>query len=612
MPPEYKVRCLPPVTRSGGDEVLRFDLDGEERAISLKISQLTQRMVAGLPDRTLDLLELAALVYAVDSSVSRGGPALQKMGAQWHRRFHIEMAVRDLAFWEQSDVSAALEELLVFLSGDTFTFTFGVRKHSDAERNRFFKFGDETAWSADRVLMFSGGLESYAGALEETVRQGFSVALVSHASSTKIERVQKDLLNALRAKLNPDLFRHVPVQMRMVGGVKEGTHRSRSFLFATLGAVTAFGFGQERVSFHENGVVSLNLPPVGNVQGTRATRTTHPKSLRLMSQFLGLVFEKGMRIDNPFFWHTKTEIVEKVAQLEMAEQIRHTRSCADVHNQTKLHPHCGRCSQCVDRRFAFLAAGLETQDPKEAYAVDLLDGVRRSVIDKETALSYVRAAQQYVHATPDVLQQRYPEILQAVESFNEPAPTALSRIAVLLKRHGQSVISVMEYTLAHQTADAFPVGSLPWMYGEEKLQVAFSANADLPTISLQTSDQTYTIVFDDKRQIATIADVVDIPKGANWKLLRELAAEYLDGAGEGLDPLDYPTIAALDLSKRLGLASDEALRQRVNCARNKIGRLFEDAGLNAEQGKELVENILGAGYRLNPTLVTVRIKSATR
>ena len=612
MPPEYKVRCLPPVTRSGGDEVLRFDLDGEERAISLKISQLTQRMVAGLPDRTLDLLELAALVYAVDSSVSRGGPALQKMGAQWHRRFHIEMAVRDLAFWEQSDVSAALEELLAFLSGDTFTFTFGVRKHSDAERNRFFKFGDESAWSADRVLMFSGGLDSYAGALEETVRQGFSVALVSHASSTKIERVQKDLLAALRATLNPDLFRHVPVRMQMVGGVKEGTHRSRSFLFASLGAVTAFGFGQERVSFYENGVVSLNLPPVGNVQGTRATRTTHPKSLLLMSQFLGLVFENGMRIDNPFFWHTKTEVVEKVAQLEMAEQIRHTRSCADVHNQTNLNPHCGRCSQCVDRRFAVLAAGLETQDPKEAYAVDLLDGVRKSVIDKETALSYVRAARQYVHATPDLLQQRYPEILQAVESFNEPAPTALSRIAGLLKRHGQSVISVMEHTLAHQTADAFPLGSLPWMYGEEKRQAAFSADADVPTISLQTSDQTYTIVFDDEQQTATIADAVDIPKGANWKLLRELATEYLDGAGEGLDPLDYPTIAALDLSDRLGLASDEALRQRVNRARNKIGRLFEDAGLNADQGKELVENILGKGYRLNPTLVTVRIKSATR
>ena len=102
------------------------------------------------------------------------------------------------------------------------------------------------------------------------------------------------------------------------------------------------------------------------------------------------------------------------------------------------------------------------------YAVDLLDGVRKSVIDKETALSYVRAAQQYVHATPDVLQQRYPEILQAVESFSEPAPTALSRIAGLSKRHGQSVISVMEHTLAHQTADAFPVGSLPWMYGGGK------------------------------------------------------------------------------------------------------------------------------------------------
>jgi hypothetical protein len=43
---------------------------------------------------------------------------------------------------------------------------------------------------------------------------------------------------------------------------------------------------------------------------------------------------------------------------------------------TKLNPHCGQCSQCVDRRFAILAAGQEQEDPNESFDVGLLLGVR--------------------------------------------------------------------------------------------------------------------------------------------------------------------------------------------------------------------------------------------
>ena len=45
---------------------------------------------------------------------------------------------------------------------------------------------------------------------------------------------------------------------------------------------------------------------------------------------------------------------------------------------TMLHPHCGQCSQCIDRRFAILAAGQEHEDPAEAYKVDLFLGERES------------------------------------------------------------------------------------------------------------------------------------------------------------------------------------------------------------------------------------------
>jgi 7-cyano-7-deazaguanine synthase in queuosine biosynthesis len=125
------------------------------------------------------------------------------------------------------------------------------------------------------------------------------------------------------------------------GANKETTYRSRSFLFAVLGVIVAQSFGRDRVSFYENGVVSLNLQPVANVVGTRATRTTHPQTLDLMTQFFERVSKRTAKIDNPYFWRTKTDVVQTIARLGLADQIRVTNSCADTRNRTEQHPIAG-------------------------------------------------------------------------------------------------------------------------------------------------------------------------------------------------------------------------------------------------------------------------------
>jgi hypothetical protein len=60
---------------------------------------------------------------------------------------------------------------------------------------------------------------------------------------------------------------------------REYTQRSRSFLYAALGATVAAMVGRDRIRFYENGVVSLNLPVSAQAIGARATRTTHPRVL---------------------------------------------------------------------------------------------------------------------------------------------------------------------------------------------------------------------------------------------------------------------------------------------------------------------------------------------
>jgi len=47
-------------------------------------------------------------------------------------------------------------------------------------------------------------------------------------------------------------------------------------------------------------------------------------------------------------------------------------SCARIREMTVPQTHCGVCSQCVDRRFAVLAARLEAHDPETLYKLDLL------------------------------------------------------------------------------------------------------------------------------------------------------------------------------------------------------------------------------------------------
>lgn len=607
LPPEHRVWCLAPLTRSGGDEELRLKIDERTVSVKIRISQFSRQLVENLPDRTLDLLEIAALVYGTDSAVSRGGETDQQMGRKWHRRFIVEIPVRDLVFWQASDVAGALEEMLMFLSGDRFEFTFVKKNDPEAERGRFFDLGTDSAWQADRILMFSGGLDSFAGALEEVADHHQRVALVSHFSATKIGPIQRNLKKALEDRFGKGCLKHVPVQVQMAkGGRKEGTHRSRSFLFAVLGAITAQAFDRDRVSFHENGVVSINLPPVSNVLGTRATRTTHPQTLARFSDFFGKVFDGGIRVDNPFIWRTKRDVIDTIARLGMSDQIAHTRSCADVHNQTKQYVHCGRCSQCIDRRFAVIAAGAAGYDPEEAYKLDLLNGQRKGVRDREIALSYVRNARAFEHMSPEHLERTFPAVLDAVGYLDQPADTALILITKLLNRHGASVSSVMRETLRNRDLESFPEASLPQLFSDEERRATLPG-IPVPTPEIaETSTQAMVLEIDEQRRHVRIDGNIDLGKSASSELLIELAKEWLDGAGQGLDALDYPLVSATALMRRIGVVSEETVRRRVNRARRLLMERFASAGLAEDLAENLIENIPWHGYRLTPDLVKVR------
>ncbi len=57
-----------------------------------------------------------------------------------------------------------------------------------------------------------------------------------------------------------------------------------------------------------------------------------------------------------------------------------------------------------------IAAGLQDQDPGEAYKVDLLHGPRENVRDREIALAYVRNARFFRYASEPEILTRFGEV----------------------------------------------------------------------------------------------------------------------------------------------------------------------------------------------------------
>ena len=103
---------------------------------------------------------------------------------------------------------------------------------------------------------------------------------------------------------------------------KEHTQRSRSFLLAALATVAAFMEQSDRILFYENGIMSINLPIATQVVGTRAFRSTHPRSLMLLQKLARSIQGRDVTIDNPFLWRTKIEIVRALKTAKTAPSSR--------------------------------------------------------------------------------------------------------------------------------------------------------------------------------------------------------------------------------------------------------------------------------------------------
>ena len=151
----------------------------------------------------------------------------------------------------------------------------------------------------------------------------------------------------------------------------------------------------------ENGIVEPE-PPDCTTAGRSAVEPNHASE---SSGLLRPPVRDALRrdppsVENPFFWQTKAEVVKVIGDHGCSHLIASTVSCSHVYQMSNEQPHCGECSQCVDRRFGVLGAGLEEEDPEAKIRLRLLVDEWKAGEPRTLAESYIRFAVDTRNASP--------------------------------------------------------------------------------------------------------------------------------------------------------------------------------------------------------------------
>jgi 7-cyano-7-deazaguanine synthase in queuosine biosynthesis len=317
-----------------------------------------QRTFGGLTTLEADLLLIASSIFAVDRCVARGAREEFARG--------IEISIPVVNAGRLQPVRPLLEELLRTLSNDSWRITF--RQESGTPET-----GPVAAPSPGATLLFSGGLDSLAAAIE----LGSSIPslqLVSHTTrNQRTSATQDELVSLLKSiGIVPPhrKFQVSALSKAPAAGISfdtESSQRTRSFLFLTLGFLCARRAGHAEVVYlAENGQMAIHLPLTPARIGAFSTHTAHPEVLAKAKKYFNEILQSNLNLANPYVHKTKAEVA-KVVWDKLVAAIPRTISCWKTSRMGADATHCGACIPCIVRRIAVESHGV---DPT-AYERDL-------------------------------------------------------------------------------------------------------------------------------------------------------------------------------------------------------------------------------------------------
>lgn len=446
-----------------GEMAIDLRTQGDDRNVLVDPDQVVAAVLAEVPARCRDLLRIAGAIYAADARARRGS-LTDAFNDAWRRSFAFHVAVHDFGFWSRDDVNHALRTTVDFVSGDTFEFIFSSATTPPGAKQAPLPT-DLTSPSfreANAVILLSGGLDSLAATFQAR-DEGLRPILVSHRPAPQIHARQQNLVNLLRAHDSTWSYPHVSVLLHNVGERPvEFSQRTRSFVYAAIAGIVSEYLGLHDLRLCDNGIVTLNLPPSGQSVGTTLSRSTHPGYLRRLEPFLRLVTEDpDLTVKNTLFDLTKREVVELIAKLGNPAFVQETVSCGHTERKTKGQPHCGVCTQCIDRRFATVAAGFQEHDLATRYEHDIFTTSLKTGRDRTHAENYVRFAHElrrYAENPTEFFIERGPDLSEALP--HKGIDEFVQRVHDLFQRHQRNVHNVLR-TMIEEHAGALAAGELP-------------------------------------------------------------------------------------------------------------------------------------------------------
>ena len=420
---------------------------GPERSLNLRAENLSGTVLTAVSQRAADLIRIASFIYAADQDLSRGGPA-DVYGRDWRRDLTLCLPVSDPDFWQQDTVRVGLADVLSFLTEDRWAFHFS-RAAAEAQQIPLAVDDHAIMQAPDTVVLFSGGADSLCAAVESVARRGESPLLVSHRPSLNHDARQRRLADGLRKRFPGWSYPHLSFFVHRKGtDPADNSQRSRAFLFASLGAAVAAELGIARVLLGDNGIISLNLPFSGQAVGALASRSTHPGFLRRFNDLIAKVLPSSVEVANPLLFRTRAEVLRLLSEADCPALLQETNSCSRGRGRPNIAPHCGYCSQCVDRRFGAIAADLEEHDLAEQYGLDIFTQTLPTGEPRTTAETYVRFARELQEKSEDQYLDAYPQLFDCIDPADPTPHETAFRLISLLKNHADGVINVLATMLA--------------------------------------------------------------------------------------------------------------------------------------------------------------------
>jgi 7-cyano-7-deazaguanine synthase in queuosine biosynthesis len=358
-------------------------------------------------DDSKDLIEVATAVLLADRLVTR------PRSGRRSRRIRIRLRVRNVKKWKSA--IPRLHDVLGILTDDDFSFDLAFGASSKI--NFACSVPPSRSKSVSQVALFSGGLDS-AAAAALFAQEGLETAYVTHyvRDMHRISRLLQRIYDRYDGKAEVP---HALFYMRPAGAIvshlRENSRRTRSFLFVSLAVVTAVGLGIGDVRVCENGPLALNLALTSAMV---PTKHAHSQFLQSMEELVRHVFERQIRISNPFELLTKgkmSEVFTSNPGIALA-----TVSCWNQQwsgsGANYGHGHCGFCVPCLVRRVSLEAAGISI--PRRHFDIDVesLAGRRdlsrenlrrltayRALLSFASTVEACRGWQDFVRAFPAVI-----------------------------------------------------------------------------------------------------------------------------------------------------------------------------------------------------------------